>query len=395
MKILKQSNVCSVTCFIAIGVCALCATWPSKSVAFDNAAELFIQLAQQATPKPPGGRVRIQGKEYKKESVTPLPILSVVDHREAMRQFIQSISTYARRQNRNFMVVTKDGLDLLVKKDLADEKISLPARTYMRSIDAVMIDGLFYGRQAFGLPTDKKVLETRLPLVNQAIKNGIKTFAIEYVKSPQEAQEAIKLNTARGLIPFPSMTPRNVLNEIPSYPRRPLNENPKSILSMKDVKNFLYLRETAKFGRQDEFTLNIHGTNFDLVVVDIFHGRTPLSRQAVETLKYKKVGAKRLVFAHIDIGTASSHRYYWKARWREGSPFWIKAPVPGEPDRYFVQFSQPEWRRIISGNPKSYVFGAIKQGFDGIILEGINAYRFFEGTSSEAGSKSGSGGGPL
>ena len=295
--------------------------WPSESIAFDNLSQPPIQLAQQATPKPPTGRVRIQGKDKKKEAVTPLPVLSVTDHREAMRQFIQSISAYARRQNRNFMVLTKEGLDLLVKKDIADEKIVLPARTYMRSIDGVVVDGLFYGRQSFGLPTDKKVLENRLPLVNQAVNNGIKTLVIDYVKSPQEAQESIKLNKARNFIPFASMTPRNILNTIPSYPRRPLQENPKSILSIKDVKKNLYLRETGRFGRQDEFTLKIHSTNFDLVVVDVFHGRAPLSRRAVETLKYKKVGAKRLVFAHIDIGTAASHRYYWKARWREGSPF--------------------------------------------------------------------------
>ncbi|MGA0393217.1 MAG: hypothetical protein ACO3MW_04015 [Rhodospirillales bacterium] len=384
---------------IAFG--SLMILWPLQTTADPTASTSNyqngeFQIAQAPGGQtPPRGRVRIQGKETEKKLDAPIPILTVTDHREAMRQFIQSISAYARRQNRNFMVLTKDGLDLLVKKDINDDKISLPARTYMRSIDGVVIDGLFYGRQSFGLPTDKKVLETRLPLVGQAVNNGIKTFVIDYVKSPQEAQESIKLNNARNLIPFPANTPRHLLNTIPPYPRQPIQENPKSILSIRDVKNFLYLRETSKFGRQDEFTLNIHGTNYDLVIVDVFHGRSPLSKRAVETLKFKKIGARRLVFAHIDIGTAASYRYYWKARWREGSPFWIKAPVPGEPDRYFVQFWQPEWRRIITGDAKSYVFGAIRQGFDGIVLEGINAYRFFEGTSSEAGSKLGSGGGPL
>ena len=187
---------------------------------------------------------------------------------------------------------------------------------------------------------------------------------------------------------LPADTQRRILNSIPKYPARPIRENPNSILSLKDVKNFLYLRESSKFGRQDEFSLHLHGTNYDLVVVDVFHGRAPLSRQAVETLKFKKVGGRRLVFAHVDIATAASYRHYWKSRWREGSPVWIKAPVPGEPDRYFVEFWQPEWRRIISGNPKSYIFGIIAQGFDGVILEGVNAYRFFEGTANEPGAKS-------
>ena len=37
--------------------------------------------------------------------------------------------------------------------------------------------------------------------------------------------------------------------------------------------------------------------NYDAVIVDVFHGRLPLTRQAVETLKYKKIGSRRLVLA--------------------------------------------------------------------------------------------------
>ena len=126
--------------------------------------------------------------------------------------------------------------------------------------------------------------------------------------------------------------------------------------------------------------MKMHGTNYDLLIVDVLHGRNPLSRKAVETLKFKKIGARRLVFATVNIGTAASYRFYWKANWREGSPAWIKAPVRDDPDRYHVEFWRPEWQRIIYGDTKSYVYGLITLGFDGVIMEGIEeSYHFFEG----------------
>ena len=45
-----------------------------------------------------------------------------------------------------------------------------------------------------------------------------------------------------------------------------------------------------------------------------------------------------------------------------------------------MEFWRPEWQRIIYGDTKSYVYGLITLGFDGVILEGIEeSYRFFEG----------------
>jgi len=55
--------------------------------------------------------------------------------RQQMRKFLQSITTFVRRYNRNFSVVVKGGLELLIKRDPVDETRYSPARTYMRSID--------------------------------------------------------------------------------------------------------------------------------------------------------------------------------------------------------------------------------------------------------------------
>ena len=54
-------------------------------------------------------------------------------------------------------------------------------------------------------------------------------------------------------------------------------------------------------------------------------------------------------------------------------------PYPGDADKYFVEYWRPGWRQIITGNTDSYIYGIVKQGFDGVVLDGVDAYRYFEG----------------
>ena len=129
--------------------------------------------------------------------------------------------------------------------------------------------------------------------------------------------------------------------------------------------------------------MRIHDTNYDMIVVNIMHGRTPLTKQAIETLKYKKIGSKRLVLAHVDIGSAAAYDYYWQPGWREGSPVWISGPHNDNPDRYYVQYWHPEWQSLIFGDTNSYIYGLIAQGFDGVVLNGLNAYKYHLGDTGE------------
>ena len=143
---------------------------------------------------------------------------------------------------------------------------------------------------------------------------------------------------------------------------------------MAGVNNFAVIGNSAAYGREDEFALMMHTTNYDLLIVDMFHGRKPLSKKAVNTLKYKQTGTKRLVMARINIGTAAKYHYYWKNSWMPGFPSWIGAPMRHDPDRYFVKYWTPQWKRIITGDTQSFMYGVIAQGFDGVILSDADVY---------------------
>ncbi|MCH7864428.1 MAG: hypothetical protein IIC56_04335 [Proteobacteria bacterium] len=339
----------------------------------------------QTPPAQPRGRVRIQGRTVEEEPVPlPAPAGLSVDLREQMRKFVLSITNFSRRHRRNFMIVTRGGLELLIKRDPADETRISPARTYIRAIDGVLVEGVFFGSKVFGEPPPAERQARTLRLTDLAKANGLKVFVMDFGDDPKTVEESHRRNKEKGYVSITAHAPAAELNSLPPYPRRPYDENAKSIVSLKDVLNFAVISDSSSFGRIDEFALKMHRTNYDLLIVDVFHGRTPLSRQAVETLKYKRIGAKRLVFATVNVGSAASYRYYWKPTWGEGSPPWIGAPLRDDPDSYNVKFWRPEWQRIISGDTNSYIYGAIAQGFDGVVLEGIEeAYRFFEGGGEE------------
>lgn len=333
------------------------------------------------------GQTRIQGVPVPNDGAGALglPGLSpIMDFREQMRLFVQAISTYSRQTKPGFIVIAKNGLDLMVKRDDTDETQTSPARTYLRSLDGIMVDGLFFaeakGERPFGMPPLPETQTKMLTMADYAKSNGLKVLTLDYGKGNKIVDEAHKKANERGFISLVSDVPGANIHQLPTYPSRPPQENPKSVLSLDMVQNYATIRNSAPFGQQAQFALKMHDTNYDALLVEVFHGRAPLSRQAVETLKYKKIGAKRLVFAYMDIGSAASYRYYWKPNWREGSPFWVSAPMKDDPDRYSVEYWQADWQSIINGNPNSYLYGIIAQGFDGVVLDGLEAYKLFDGS---------------
>lgn len=361
---------------------------PTTKTALKPLSVLMISLLcgvpafaqQQPQPGEPG-YVRVQGQDPATGTLDQIlaPARDFIDYREEMRVFIQRISNYARQQKRNFLVVARDASELIIKRNVQDESIVAPARTFTRSVDAVMYDGVFRGHRAVGQAPSPDLQSQVFGNIDRAKRAGLPVLVLDFASQPAVIDQVYRSAEQRGLVAAVAHRPNTDLTEIPPYPRRPNDENPNNVLAMKDVRNFVYLSDPAAFGRQDQFALEIHDTNFDLVIVDPFSGRDPLTKQAVETLKYKKLGARRLVFARMDIGSAASYRYYWQPGWGEGAPGFIARPYPNDPDRYFVEYWQPGWQQVIFGDTQSYLYGLIAQGYDGVVLEGLRSYLAFEG----------------
>ena len=104
---------------------------------------------------------------------------------------------------------------------------------------------------------------------------------------------------------------------------------------------------------------------------------TAFSAEEIEDLR-AAMGAPAWVIAFVSIGEAEEYRYYWQDDWSPGSPDWIVQENPDWEGNFKVEFWDDEWQANIFGNTTSYLDRVIAVGFDGVYLDIIDAYEFFE-----------------
>jgi cysteinyl-tRNA synthetase len=330
------------------------------------------------------GDVRAQGQSLPGAAAAPSvgqPVGGGLrDPREDMRQFVQAIRTFAQTRKRSFAVVTLGGIGLAVRPVPGDEERTVPARGFLRSIDGMMVEAPFAGIPQINSATDKDRQARIMALADLVRANRVPLFSLDYATETSLVRNSYNQALQKGFIPFVAPAIGMEINRVPANGNHPVNANPKHILSVADVRNFALIRDSSGLGVQEAFALNMHDTNYDMVVVDVFHkAGEALSKRTVETLKYKKLGARRMVLAYLNIGAAESFRFYWQPDWREGAPAWILGPYPGDPEKFFVEYWRPEWQNIVMGGAQSYLYGVIDQGFDGVLLDGLDAYLYAEG----------------
>ena len=351
-------------------------------------AVFTVSMISGALAQQPGG-IRAQGKDVNRDrQKTPqrrTTNASLVDARQEMRKLIRQISSVSRRANRNFVVITLGGLELIEKIDAVDATRKSPATTYMRAIDGIIVRSLNMHPPEGGkreMRTDKKVRNELVRMADMGKRRGLRIMVADYAKTPKMITEAININKAKGYLPFSVDNPEFRFDTFPTFPKRPFRENSKNITGLKFAQNLLFLNDSSRFDSRDNVVLALNETNFDAVVVDVYHrGRTAFQRSHVNGMKFKKLGAKRLALAYMNIGRADTSRYYWKSGWREGRPGFLGSPVLGEPDSHYVQYWNPAWKKIITGDTKSYTYGIIAQGYDGVVIDGVDSYLFFEGAA--------------
>lgn len=130
----------------------------------------------------------------------------------------------------------------------------------------------------------------------------------------------------------------------------------------------------------------IRATDYDAVIMDAFvdGGDVPFSSAAVESIKKKVSGGARFVIAYMSIGEAEDYRRYWDERWIRGkkltknAPAWLDKLNPDWKGNYKVRYWNEDWQTIICGGEDSYIQKIIDAGFDGVYLDIVDAYEYFE-----------------
>ncbi|MGP1457738.1 MAG: endo alpha-1,4 polygalactosaminidase [Treponema sp.] len=298
-----------------------------------------------------------------------------VDYRAQMRGFVREISEYAKSRREGFAVIPQNGLELALSADGKAET------DYLTSIDgAGQEDVLFgYAGDYARTPEDITAYFRRLCGVFQA--NGKRILAIDYCRGKEAADFSYSENEKSGFLSFAADD--RLLRTIPPHPQTPYHSNSGDVRTLHDAKNFLYLINSSQFASKRDFIDALKATDYDLVIVDLFHNGEQLTHEDITELRTKKNGGAQLTVCYMSIGEAEDYRYYWRREWKRRRPAWLTKENPEWRGNYKVRYWHPDWKNLIMGNPDSYLDKILSAGFDGVYLDIIDAFEYFESQRTE------------
>ncbi len=295
-------------------------------------------------------------------------------YRQKMRQFIIDLSHYSKSIKPEFKIIPQNGIQLCT---VDGEITSVPSQNYLNSIDGISQEGLFYGYENDDLATPQSISTYFKSYLNVSKNQGKTILITDYCTTASNISNSYFENNQSGYVSFSA--DQRFLTSIPTLPNPIFHQNNTVVNSLSNVKNFILLLNFENFSSKADFINAITATNYDLVVLDLyFRNSSEFTVTDINQIRNKANGGKRLVFSYVSIGEAEDYRYYWQPSWNATPPIWLDAENPNWAGNYKVRYWQPEWQQIIYGNDVSYMKKIINTGFDGVYLDLVDAFWYYE-----------------
>lgn len=299
-----------------------------------------------------------------------------------MVSFVSLISGYAKSKNPGFIVIPQNGASL----------INEPG--YTEVIDGIGQEDFMYGYDADGELTpdrERKIMESDLISFRD---QGKIVLITNYVFSQSkdiphfDSQTLLKIkkseDTAKSLGFLNYCTVRN-LNYLTIPPGFEPSVN--SVTTIPDIKEFAYMIQNPENQSKDEYVNQLANSDYDLVIMDMtYDGLNELQPSDIAHIKNSlNHGQGGKVICYMSIGEAESYRYYWQPNWTDisgntsaSAPLWLCSKNPDWDGNYKVRYWMQDWQNIILGSPSSYLDKILSLGFDGVYLDIIDAFEYFE-----------------
>ncbi|MCR4789643.1 MAG: endo alpha-1,4 polygalactosaminidase [Treponemataceae bacterium] len=319
------------------------------------------------------------------------PSVTGLDYREEMRNFVIGISKYARSIDSDFIVIPQNGQEVAWDND-EDIGSKEPNSAYLSAINGVGREDTFYGLtssyDASYTATPSSISDYLVSICSPYRSKGKTILSIDYCKDSSLIAESYAKNENVSFISFAA--PDRQLRIIPennSYDSAyyPYNANTDNVKKLSQAKNFLYLLNTENFSSPSALINAIKASDYDAIIMDAFNSDGELySASQIASLKTKASGGKRLVIAYMSIGEAEDYRWYWKDSWVINgkksifAPSWLDDLNEDWEGNYKVKYWKSGWQKIIYGKDTSYLKKILDSGFDGVYLDIIDAYQYFE-----------------
>ncbi|KOS05925.1 hypothetical protein AM493_07675 [Flavobacterium akiainvivens] len=293
------------------------------------------------------------------------------DFRQEMRDFVIGISQTAKAVSPNFAIIPQNGIELVSSNGEPDGS---PAIDYLNAIDGNGQEDLFYGYDNDDQATSAENTSYLRSYLNISKNAGNTILATDYCSTPSKMTDSYAKNVAAGYISYAA--PDRNLTVIPTG--QPHNVNSDNITSLSQAKNFIFFINPVNYSTKAEFIATVNATNYDIIIIDLFLEEQQFTQAEIAQMKHKANGGSRLIVCYMSIGEAEDYRYYWDTSWNSTRPSWIAAENPDWPGNYKVKYWNEDWQGIIYKNDDSYLSKITSAGFDGVYLDIIDAFEYFE-----------------
>lgn len=294
------------------------------------------------------------------------------DYRAEMRKFVIQISEEGERIHPGFVVIPQNGLDLLTSESGA---MGDAQTDYINAIDGCGQEELFYGydNQNNFLSENYEEQAQWLAQCRFAHTHGLKVLVTDYCSAPDLIADSYARNAAEGFISFAAES-----RELDLVPSAAHNENTNNIDSLSQAQNFLYCISPSLFATKEEFLVALENSHHDALIIDLYFEEEMLTSADIARLQTKPQGGRRLVLCYMSIGQAESYRWYWNEAWNVSAPSFLLQEDPNWVDNYYVRYWDSNWQSIITYGSDSYLHKIGNSGFDGVYLDIVNAFEYFE-----------------
>ena len=297
-----------------------------------------------------------------------------INFKQEMRDFVIGISGYSNSIHPDFIIIPQNGIELATTTGDEDGQ---PHANYLTAIDGNGQEDLYYGYDKDDKSTPANENAYLQVFLNISKNSGNTILVTDYCSTHSNMDDSYNRNNSEGFISFSAN--HRELDNIPAYPHPIYSENNHHISTMSQVQNFLYLINPENFTTKTDFINAITSTNYDLVIMDLFfRDGTEFTSSEIQQLKNKGNDGSRLVVCYMSIGEAEDYRYYWQNDWDHHKPAWMEKENPDWEGNFKVKYWNEDWQNIIFGNEDSYLDKILNAQFDGVYLDIIDGYEYFE-----------------
>lgn len=300
-------------------------------------------------------------------------VIEDVDFRHEMRQLVIELSQWSKAQQSDFIIIPQNGQALITASGETNGELQTD---YIEAIDGSGRENIFFGYYVDDQETPEEDQQDLIDLCVLYESHGIEVLSTDYCSTQSNMDTSYILNEQYGFISFAAN--ERELNNIPLYPDSLYNQNANNILTISDAQNFLYLINSENYSDKQTLISAVSATNYDLIILDLYHDEIAYTIDEIAALKNKANGGSRLVVCYMSIGEAEDYRSYWNTSWSSDEPDWLLEENPDWLGNYKVKYWSDDWQNIIYGSSSSYLTTIMGAGFDGVYLDIIDAYEYFE-----------------